>query len=104
MNPPAAGGNGKSNRIMATGGAGFLGSHLCDRLLTARSGPCQTGHRRERDGKRQESVSLGLGHGRDPFGGCEGGAGRAPRLDRFLVTKPSILRMATSSSSLETHG
>jgi len=33
MNPASAGQSGRSVRVMVTGGAGFLGSHLCDRLL-----------------------------------------------------------------------
>ena len=35
MNPATAGTSGRSLRVMVTGGAGFLGSHLCDRLLSA---------------------------------------------------------------------
>jgi len=33
MNPASAGKSGRTVRVMVTGGAGFLGSHLCDRLL-----------------------------------------------------------------------
>jgi len=33
MNPASTGKSGRSVRVMVTGGAGFLGSHLCDRLL-----------------------------------------------------------------------
>ncbi|HLF32482.1 MAG TPA: UDP-glucuronic acid decarboxylase family protein [Xanthomonadales bacterium] len=35
MNPAITGTSGRSLRVMVTGGAGFLGSHLCDRLLSA---------------------------------------------------------------------
>ena len=33
MNPASTGKSGRTVRVMVTGGAGFLGSHLCDRLL-----------------------------------------------------------------------
>ncbi len=33
----------ESERILVTGGAGFLGSHLCDRLIAAQVEHCQDG-------------------------------------------------------------